>query len=122
MQNYKEDKMIKHSKKQSFRKSNKNIKSEQTCENVTILPEEGIDTIHGFSKLNISDKSHQSSSSDQRGADQLMGRRKSLSGSSPAFQGQYLPASHSPGITQGKDMDKAGKGVLVLKIPGQNTI
>ena len=109
MQNHKEDKMIKHSKKQSFRKSNKNIKSEQTCENVTILPEDGIDTIHGFSKLNISDKSSQSSSCGQSIADQLMKRRKSLSGSSSGSQDQYFTGSPSPGITLDKDMDQAGK-------------
>ena len=112
MQNHKEDKMIKHSKKQSFRKSNKNIKSEQTCENVTILPEEWIDTINGFSKLNISDKSSQSSSSDQRIVDQLLKERNSLksdpSGSSLDSHSHSLSDSQSLGITQDRNMDQAG--------------
>ena len=88
MQNHTEDKMIKHSRKHSSRKSNKNIKSQQTCENVTILQQEGIDTIHGFSK------SSKSSSYEQSIAEQLMERRKSLSGSSSAYQDQYLAASN----------------------------
>ena len=107
--------MIKHSRKHSSRKSNKNFKSQQTCENVTILPEEGIDTIHGFSKLDISDKSSQPSSYDQSIADPLIKRRKSLSGSSPASESQCLPASHSPGIAQNKNMDQPGKGFSVFK-------
>ena len=90
------------------------MKSQETCENVTILPDEGIDTIHAFSKLNISGKSSQSSTCDQSSVAQLM-RRKSVSGSSPASHGQYLPTSYSPGITQDKIMDQAGKGLSVFK-------
>jgi hypothetical protein len=107
--------MIKHSRKHSSRKSNKNIKSLQTCENVTILQEEGIDTIHGFSKLDISDKSSQSSSCDQSITDQQIKRQKSLSGSFQASQSQCLQVRHSPGITQNMDMDQARKGLSVFK-------
>ena len=112
MQSHTEDKMIKHSRKHSCRRLNKNIKSQQTCENVTILPKEEIDTIHGFSKLDISDKSSQSSSCDQRIVDQLLKERNSLksdpSGSSLDSHSHSLSDSQSLGITQDRNMDQAG--------------
>ena len=106
--------MIKHSRKHSSRKSNKNKKSLQTCENVTnsCMTEKDVDTIQIFSNLDISDKSSQSSSCDPSSADQLLKKRKSLKsgplGSSPDSHSQSLPDSHSHGITQDKKMDQAG--------------
>ena len=71
MQNQKEDKMIKHSRKQSSRKSNKSINSHLTSENVTnsFVSEEDVDTIQMFSSFNISAKSSHSYSCDPSSAD-----------------------------------------------------
>ena len=105
MQNHREDKMTKHSRKRSSRKSNKNIKSHQTSD-------EDVDTIHMFSNLDISDKSSQSSSCDQRIVDQLLKERNSLksdpSGSSLDSHSHSLSDSQSLGITQDRNMDQAG--------------
>ena len=115
MQNPKEDKTTRHSRKHSSRKSNKNIKSHQTSENASksSVSEEDVGTIQQFSKLDISDKSSQSSSCDPNSADHLLKKRKSLksgpSVSSPDSHSHCLPDTLSPGITQHKNMDQAGK-------------
>jgi hypothetical protein len=107
--------MIKHSRKHSCRKSDKNIKSHQTGENVTncVVAEEDVETIRMFSYLDISDKSSQSSSCDQRIVDQLLKKRKSLksgpSGSSPDSHIHSLSDSQSPGNTQNKNIEQTGK-------------
>ena len=100
--------MLKHSRKHSSRKTNKNIKSHHNCENVTksFIPEKDITTIHMFSNLGISDKTSQSSSCDPSCADQLIKNKKYLKfgplGSSPGYPRHNLPDSHSPGIKQDK--------------------
>ena len=114
MQNHTEDKIIKHTRKHSCRKSHKNIKGQQTIGNVTksVVAEEDVDTIHMIYNLYISDKSSQSSSCDQRIVDQLLKKGKTLksglSGSSPDSHSHSLSESHSPGIIQHKNMDQTG--------------
>ena len=101
MQNQKEDSMIKHSRKHSS--MNKNIRSHQTSENVTksVVVEEDGDTIHMFSKLNISAKSSQLSSCDQESL-------SDPSGSSSDSHSNSFPESQALGITQHKHRDQAG--------------
>ena len=114
MQNHTEDKIIKHTRKHSCRKSHKNIKGQQTIGNVTksVVAEEDVDTIHMIYNLYISDKYSQSSSCDQRIVDQLLKKRKSLksgpSGSSLDSHSHSLSDSQSLGITQDRNMDQAG--------------
>jgi hypothetical protein len=62
MQNHLEEKMIKHARKQSSRKSNKNIKMHHKSENVTksLSIEDDMNSIHSFSNLSMSDKCRQS--------------------------------------------------------------
>ena len=114
MQNHTEDKIIKHTRKHSCRKSHKNIKGQQTIGNVTksVVAEEDVDTIHMIYNLYISDKSSQSLSCDPKIADQLLKERKSLksgpSGSSPDYHSHSLSDSQSLGITQNRNMDQAG--------------